>query len=195
VRGALASLLGHDVTMNNHRHWHGRGPGPHSQGWHQDAVNVRHHQVRVVLALYYPHDVALEHGPTVIMPGTHFRNAPTDRMATYGNLRGQVALTAKAGTVAITHYDIWHGGSVNRSSRMRHMLKFLFNRASEPTGPSWNHDPAKGPGDAARRIGEWPVFCSQSDHYKQIQLRRQCWNHLMGRPAKAKIEVVKSGDY
>jgi hypothetical protein len=197
VRGALARLLGHDVAMSSHRHWHNRGPGPWSQGWHQDSTNVRHHQVRVVLGLYYPHDVALEHGPTVIMPGTHFRNAPTDRMASYGNLRGQVALTVKAGTVAITHYDIWHGGSINRSNRVRHMLKFLFNRTSEPTPgkPAWNHDPVEGPKIAGQRFGEWPPFCGQSDHYKQSGIRWECWNHLLGKGAAKQAAAPKSGDY
>lgn len=181
VRGALASLLGHDVAMHGHRHWHNRGPGPWSQGWHQDSTNVRHHQTRVCLALYYPHDVTLEMGPTVIMPGTHFRNAPTDRMATYGNLRGQVALAVKAGTVAITHYDIWHGGSINRSNRVRHMLKFLFKRTKEPTAPEWNHDPVNGLAAATQRLGEWPPYHGQSDHYKERGLRRECWEHMFGK--------------
>src|SRR5688572_19188376 len=99
VRGALVSLLGEDYAMHGHRHWHCLEPGAPSQTWHQDATNVRHHQVWTVLAMYYPHDVTAEMGPTVIMPGTHFRNAPTDRLATYVNLKGQEFLTVKAGTV------------------------------------------------------------------------------------------------
>ncbi|MCE9589461.1 MAG: phytanoyl-CoA dioxygenase family protein [Planctomycetes bacterium] len=195
VRGALASLLGHDVAMHEHRHWHNRGPGPWSQGWHQDSTNERHHQVRVVLGLYYPHDVTPEMGPTVILPGSHFRNCPTDRMATYGNIRGQVPVTVKAGTVAITHYDIWHGGSINRSSRVRHMLKFLFNRTSEPTGPAWNHDPVKGPAIASEYFGHWSPNTGQSDSYKERGLRAECWNHLMGK-TKAPVETkASSGGY
>ena len=108
VRGALVSLLGEDMQMNGHRHCHVNPPGTRSQAWHQDGTNKRHHHIQTVLAMYYPQDVSAELGPTVIMPGTHFRNAPTDRMATYANFREQVPLTVKAGTVAITHYDIWH---------------------------------------------------------------------------------------
>jgi hypothetical protein len=181
VRGALASVLGQGVTMNEHRHWHNRPPSPWSQGWHQDGTNQRHHHTTTCLAMYYPHDVTVDMGPTVVMPGTHFRNAPTDRMASYGNLRGQVALTVKAGTVAITHYDIWHGGSINRSNRTRHMLKFLFDRdPSERTTPSWNHDPKEGERIAGERFNEWPPFCGQSDHYKQINLRWECWRKMKG---------------
>jgi len=193
VRGALASLLGHDVKMNAHRHWHNRGPGPWSQGWHQDSTNERHHRLKVVLALYYPHDVPLEMGPTVILPGSHFRNAPTDRMATYGNIRGQVPIAVKAGTIAITHYDIWHGGSVNRSNRVRHMLKFLFNRTSEPTGPAWNHDPVKGEAIANQHFGKWAPNVGQSDSYKERTLRREMWNHMMGK-AKAPVEAKASSE-
>jgi ectoine hydroxylase-related dioxygenase (phytanoyl-CoA dioxygenase family) len=126
--------------MNNHRHCHVNPPGTRSQSWHQDGTNKRHHQVQTVLAMYYPQDVPAELGPTVLMPGTHFRNAPTDRMATYANFREQVLLTVKAGTVAIAHYDIWHAATANRGDRTRYMLKFLFTRVGDPATPSWDHD-------------------------------------------------------
>ena len=93
--------------MSGHRHCHINPVGSRSQSWHQDGVNQRHHQIRTVLAMYYPQDVSSDLGPTMVVPGTHFRNTPTDQMATYTNFRDQVALTVKAGTVAITHYDIW----------------------------------------------------------------------------------------
>lgn len=180
VRGALVSLLGEDVQMNGHRHCHVNPPGSRSQSWHQDSTNQRHHQIRTVLAMYYPQDVTPELGPTVIMPGTHFRNAPTDRMATYANLREQVVLNVKAGTVAITHYDIWHAAATNRATRTRYMLKFLFSRISEPKAPSWNHDPAYTASALSRLSSDRACACSQSDHYKERGLRRQMWNHLIG---------------
>jgi hypothetical protein len=180
VRGALISLLGEDVKMNSHRHCHVNLPGSRSQSWHQDGVNQRHHQLRTVLAMYYPQEVTPELGPTVLMPGTHFRNAPTDRMATYTNFREQVALTVKAGTVAITHYDIWHAASENRGNRTRYMLKFLFSRGSEPKAPSWNHDPETAAVLMSRFSFEKACACSQSDHYKERRLRREMWDHLLG---------------
>lgn len=183
VQGALISLLGEGMRMNAHRHLH-TTPAQHlhSQTWHQDGTNVRHHQIRTVLAMYYPQDVTLENGPTVILPGSHFRNAPTDRMATYANIKGQVFLTVKAGTVAITHYDIWHAGTLNRSDRPRHMLKFLFDRTEPPTAPSWNHDPIDGPKIAQQRFGEMvgPPSGYTSDLYKEWQLRKEMWDWLTG---------------
>ena len=181
VGGALVSLLGKDYQMSGHRHCHINPPGSRSQSWHQDGVNQRHHQVRTVLAMYYPQDVTMDLGPTVIMPGTHFRNAPTDFMATYANLRDQVTLTVKAGTIAITHYDIWHAAARNIGDRNRYMLKFLFNRVSDPVEPSWNHDPEEVASLTSRFAFERACQCSQSDHYKERGLRHKMWNHLLGR--------------
>ncbi|MBI2194210.1 MAG: phytanoyl-CoA dioxygenase family protein [Planctomycetes bacterium] len=188
VRGALVSLLGPDVQMHEHRHWHMIPAGRSSQGWHQDGLNERHHHVRVVLAMYYPQDVTAEMGPTVIVPGTHFRNCPTERMATYANIRGQVALTVKAGTVAITHYDLWHAGTRNRSTRPRHMLKFLFSRGADPEAPSWNHDPGAAFELAARKLTfERSVSNGQSDYYKEQELRREMWEHMLGKAPRRRL--------
>jgi hypothetical protein len=193
VRGALISLMGADYKMSGHRHWHCRPPGPWSQGWHQDSVNSRHHRIPVVLGLYYPHDVTLEMGPTVIVPGSQFRNCPTDRMATYGNIRGQLPIVVKAGTVAITHYDIWHGGSINRSDRPRHMLKFLFSRGSEPTEASWDHNPETAGSLAANKLSfENPSRCGQSDHYKERVIRNEAWTWLLG--GKKLVALPNFGD-
>ena len=183
VRGALISLLGGDYVMNGHRHLHVNAPGSRSQNWHQDGTNVRHHQVWCVLAMYYPHAVPPEQGPTIIMPGTHLRNAPTERLATYANIKGQVPLAVPAGTVAITHYDLWHAATRNLTGRYRYMLKFLFDRQSVPTEPSWNHEPETVAEVAQRRIRQHvgPVDHS-SDHYKEWELRTEMWQWMLGRP-------------
>ena len=192
VRGALISLLGEDYTVNSHRHWHCKQPESGSMQWHQDGTNNRKTQIDRLLGLYYPHTITAEMGPTVVVPGTQFRNAPTDRMSTYSNIRGQVPLTVPAGTVAFTHYDLWHGTASNSSGVKRHMIKFLFNRASQNTAPSWNHDP-----DALNRPRDWdardkaqdavnilsfgnPLGVSQSDHYKERTIRQACWQEMLG---------------
>ena len=180
VRGALVSLLGEDFQMNAHRHCHRNQPGTRSQSWHQDSINQRHYQVRRVLALYYPQDATPDMGPTAIVPGTHLRNAPSDRMATYGNFREQVLTTVKAGTVAILHYDIWHAATANTSNLTRYMLKFLFDRVSEPNAPSWNHDPEEAATLAQRFNREKVCAVAQSDFYKEWHLRREMWDHLLG---------------
>ena len=100
VRGVLISLLGLDYEVQSHRHWHCKQPDSPHMNWHQDGLNNRDLLLNRFLGLYYPTDITPDMGPTIIVPGTQFRNAPTDRMATYTNIRGQVPLTVKAGTVA-----------------------------------------------------------------------------------------------
>ena len=195
VQGTLTSLLGHNYRINAHRHWHCKLPGSGYMHWHQDGTNNRNTQIDRFLGLYYPRTITPDMGPTVIVPGTQFRNAPTDRMATYTNIKGQIPLTVKAGTIAFIHYDLWHGTGANRSAVKRHMIKFLFNRIQANTAPTWNHDP-----DALSAPRDWnlrdqaedvnnilafanPLGVSQSDHYKERAIRRQCWAELMGEAA------------
>lgn len=201
VRGALVSLLGTDYEVQGHRHWHCKQPRTGHMQWHQDGTNNRDLRLNRFLGLYYPTDITPDMGPTVIVPGTQYRNAPTDRMATYTNIRGQVPLVVKAGTMAFTHYDLWHGTAANRSDRKRHMIKFLFRRTQENEAPTWNHDP-----EAMDRPTDWndragaedpkntltfgnPIGVGQSDHYKERTIRRQVWDYLVGREAAKAIDA------
>ncbi len=166
-----------------------------SMKWHQDGLNKREVGINRFLGLYYPRDVTPDMGPTVIVPGTQFRNAPSDRMATYGNIKGQIPLVVKAGTIALAHYDIWHGTGANTSGVKRHMVKFLFRRTAENTEPTWNHDlegdkkardwNLKGESKNAVDILTFsnPLSVAQSDHYKDRTIRRKCWDLLLGEPA------------
>ena len=179
VRGALTSILGEDYRMNRHRTCHTNPAGSQSGSWHQDGTNVRHHQVWCVLAMYFPHDVPPEMGPTVLMPGSHLRNAPSDRLQTYANIKGQVALAVEAGTVSIASYDIWHAASMNRTERPRYMLKFLFDRQSDTRAPAWNHDPETM--DVKGHISE--LVGAQgysSDYHKEWELRTEMWQWFLG---------------
>ncbi len=45
--------------------------------WHQDGASNRDLRLNRLLGLYYPADVTPEMGPTVIVPATQYRNAPT----------------------------------------------------------------------------------------------------------------------
>ncbi|MEE2657613.1 MAG: phytanoyl-CoA dioxygenase family protein [Candidatus Latescibacterota bacterium] len=194
ARGVLVSLLGPDYEVQSHRHWHCKQAGSAFMQWHQDSVNNRDLRLNRFLGLYYPRDVTTDMGPTVIVPGTQYRNAPTDRMATYTNIRGQVPLVVEAGTMAFTHYDLWHGAVANRSDQKRHMIKFLFRRTEDNTEPTWNHDPAaveeerdwnlRGQAEDVTNILGFtnPIMVAQSDHYKESRIRRQVWQYLLGKP-------------
>ena len=137
VNGTLTSVLGPNYFMWPHRHCHYNAPGTPAQNLHKDAGMHKSHRTRRIFALYYPQDTTLEMGPTAVLPGSYIYNTrPTDDPA------AEVALVVEAGTVAIAEYDIWHGATENRSDKNRYMMKFLFNRMVEPTGPSWDSNGA-----------------------------------------------------
>jgi ectoine hydroxylase-related dioxygenase (phytanoyl-CoA dioxygenase family) len=178
IEGALTSILGHGYTMNSHRHCHFTSNGHPGGHWHQDSVNVRHHRIERVLAMYYPQDVTEDMGPTIVLPGTQYHNTPSTLMASYMNFKHQVPLTVKAGTVAITHYDIWHAWMPNTSTKNRRMLKFLFDRTDmNPTEPSWNAGPYKPLSSTAFQI----PMDSQSEAYKHRIMWQDIWNWLHGK--------------
>ena len=99
-------------------------------------------------------------------------------------------MVVEAGTIAFTHYDLWHGTAANRTSVKRHMIKFLLRRVLDNKAPTWNHDPQametptdwNGNRDDPKNILSFgnPIGVGQSDHYKERQIRWQCWNNLLG---------------
>ena len=187
--GALTSLLGPDYEMFPHRHCHRNAPGTPSQQIHQDNLNdlrIEGGQVRqpdridLVLAMYYPQDVTSNMGPTLILPGTHVLQALPERMASQGNFRDQVIATVDAGSVVILHYDIWHAGTANTSETVRYMLKFLFQRTTNPSVPSWNHNPSTDATIRQRLESENPMSFQRGLAAKQRHFRTRMWNRLAG---------------
>jgi hypothetical protein len=182
IHGATTSLVGHDYFIFG-RYCHANGPGQGGVYWHQDDVNARHYQVRRLMFLYYPQEVTLDMGPTFVVPGTHLLNTPTDQMQAYGNIRGQIPLTVSAGTVAITHYDIWHSATRNKSlDKMRYLVKYYVDRTQEPLPekPTWNHDPKTATPQAMQRMHHTCTAWSPSDYYKERHLRWRLWSYLLG---------------
>ena len=190
LTGAIKSILGDDYEFNAHRHWHCKQPGSGHMHWHQDSVNNRNRSIEHCLALYYPEEVTADMGPTMILPTTQFRNAPSDRMRHYYNIKGQVPIVVPAGTVAITHYDLWHGTAANTSKKKRHMMKFLMSRQSPNIAPNWDHNPGwdkesldwNFKAESVNQVLTFtnPLSVSQSDFYKERHIRSQCWQQLLG---------------
>ena len=180
VCGAASSLLGPDYFVFG-RYCHATRPNTGGVMWHQDDINVRHYQLRRLMFLYYPQTVTADMGPTYVVPGTQYFNTPTDRMQNYGNIRGQVALTVPAGSVVITHYDIWHSASHNSSDRRRYLVKYYADRTSEPTGPHWHHDADTAIPLAMNRMHHERTAWTPSEYYKERHLRWRVWSYLLGR--------------
>ncbi|CAF4676063.1 unnamed protein product, partial [Rotaria sp. Silwood2] len=163
VKGAIISLLGPTYTMQPHRHAHVTHPGTADQTWHKDSYfgyqkPLRHHQLRYVMAMYYPQDTTIEMGPTAIKPRTQYTVIDPKKCSDYEtqetpnkeNDDKDIYLVCTAGTVLLIHYDIVHRGTANRTRCLhRYMFKFQFTRLEEPSQPTWNHDPENACYDAA----------------------------------------------
>ena len=131
VHGALTSILGPGYLLDDHRYCHANQPGSEPQNMHQDGGSQGDHRTRKVLLLYYPQDTPEHLGPTGVLPGSqYYRDRPQDV--------DMLPLAGAAGTVTITHYELWHGATANRAQRPRYMMKFLLHRMQEPQGPDWD---------------------------------------------------------
>lgn len=147
VRGALISVLGPDYLEHPHRFCHPlkpveEVPSPKEReerlhkNCHQDGYtplgHPRHHRSRYARIMYYPQDSPEEIGPTHVIPGTQYNTGLSDE-----DRERSMPVAGEAGTVSLTHFDIGHAAGVSQLKRHRHMIKFIYVRASEPTEPTW----------------------------------------------------------
>ncbi len=189
IDGALTSLLGSGYKRDPGGHIHMNPPHTRGQPWHQDERFGRGHQdrdvdhIRQLMFMYYPQDVEPDMGPTVLLPGSHRRVASPESMVTLVNLRGQQFSLVKAGSVLLTHFDIWHAATGNRSERVRYMIKFPFSRTAESSKPSWDHDPANLAAVRQRLDGEHPSLLSRNEYETDHALRVRTWNNIAGNAA------------
>ena len=140
VHGALCSLLGDDYYQDAHRFVHFNKPHSDGQTLHKDSFTRRRHHTRWLVTFYYPQDTPLEMGPTGVLPGSqYFNTIPED------SYTREYGLAGPAGRVAIANYDIVHRGLPNKTEKNRYMAKFLFNRMSEPTKPTWDYQNSDWP--------------------------------------------------
>ncbi len=126
VHGLIHSLVGPDPLFDHHA-VHVRQPREGAaQGMHGDSIidTRMHFDVQI---MYFPHDVPLEMGGTLVVPGSHFRRINEMDIARYQNFLGQVPMTCKAGTLLALHHGIWHCGRRNQTDQLRYMYKIRLN--------------------------------------------------------------------
>jgi hypothetical protein len=127
VAGAIHSLVGpaptYDFSTVIVRSPHqGR-----AQPLHSDLILDTRDDAFDITLMYYPQDVGLDMGGTLIVPGSHFRRITETDIGRYQNLRGQVRLQCAAGTVLLLHHGLWHSGRRNDSDVPRYMFKVRLN--------------------------------------------------------------------
>ena len=177
VGGVARSLLGENfsVPRGGHHHFY---EAPHlGQTWHSDGLSGSGYDVTNLQCYYYPHEVKIEDGPTMILPGSHCRAVDREAIAHYGDILGQVSLTVPAGTVAMTRYGIWHKAGPKTNDRKRSMIKFSYYRESSPVR-DWVIDSEEIP--EYNGGGRMP-YVTEVESYRDRVRRIRTWNWLCGR--------------
>ena len=182
VQGIIQSLVGPDPLFDHHA-VHVRQPNQDAaQGLHGDSIIDTRMHFDIQL-MYFPHDVPLEMGGTLVVPGSHFRRINEMDIARYQNFVGQIPMVCKAGSLLALHHGIWHCGRQNKTDRVRYMYKIRLNPRVRQLR-LWNTDDL--PQDYAKHK---PIFTRETNAVEDIQTilsRQEPWFEDAG----GRLEIV-----
>ena len=106
VAGVVRSLLGANFLVPTSAHHHLFEAAHRGQTWHSDGITEYGYGITHLQCYYYPKEVKIEDGPTMILPGSHHRLVDREAIAHYGDILGQLSLTDSSGH---RRYDpLWH---------------------------------------------------------------------------------------
>ena len=176
VAGVARSLLGPNFLVPTSAHHH-LFEAPHrGQTWHSDGLTEYGYGITHLQCYYYPKEVTIEDGPTMILPGSHFRLVDREAIAHYGDILGQLSLTVPAGTVAMTRYGIWHKAGPKLNADKRGMIKFSYLRTEMPKR-DWERESDNIP--AYQHKGRHP-YVTEVESYRDRRKGELTWNWLCG---------------
>jgi hypothetical protein len=183
IEGIIHSLVGPDPLFDHHA-VHVRQPNEDSaQGMHGDSI-IDTRMAFDIQLMYFPHDVPLEMGGTLVVPGSHFRRINEMDIARYQNLLGQVPMVCQAGTVLALHHGIWHCGRQNKTDRRRYMFKVRLNPRVRQLR-LWNTDDLDTVGSSQHK----PIFTRDTNKVYDVQTilgRQEPWFE----DAAGRLEIV-----
>jgi len=182
VQGIIQSLVGPDPLFD-HQAIHVRQPNQgKAQGLHGDSIIDTRMHFDIQL-MYFPHDVPLEMGGTLLLPGSQYRRINEMDIARYQNFLGQIPMVCKAGTLLVLHHGIWHCGRRNQTDRVRYMFKVRLNPVVRQLR-LWNTD------DLDESVGQHqPIFAGYKPGETDIQYilsQREPWFE----DATGRLEIV-----
>ncbi len=182
VQGVIQSLVGPDPLFDHHAiHVRQANEGA-AQGMHGDSIIDTRMHFDLQL-MYFPHDVSLEMGGTLVVPGSHFRRINEMEIAGYQNFLGQLPMVCKAGTLLALHHGIWHCGRQNKTNLVRYMYKIRLNPAVRQYR-LWNTD------DLTEDMSKnKPIFTSETNAEEDIQTilgRSEPWFE----DASGRLEII-----
>ncbi len=179
VAGIIASLVGPSPRFDHvalHRVPAGR---LQAQSWHADATIDPREDAFDLQLMYFPHDLPVEMGGTMLLPGSHLRMVHETSIARYQHFVGQQPTVCPAGTIHVLHHGIWHRARGNATDRERLMFKIRLN-------PRWKQERLYAPGEhrspeingILTRTEPWMGVDSRLEILNRIRL----WRHLTGDP-------------
>ena len=162
IQCIIHSLVGPDPLFDHHA-IHVRQPNEgKAQGMHGDSIIDTRLHFDIQL-MYFPHDVPLEMGGTLLVPGSQYRRINEADIARYQNFAGQVPMVCKAGSLLALHHGIWHCGRQNKTDRKRYMYKIRLNPVVRQYR-LWNTD------DLAAMIGgQKRIFTAEQNAAEDVQ--------------------------
>lgn len=195
IQGFIQSLVGPDPLFD-HQAVHVRQPNEDAaQHMHADSIIDTRQHFDIQL-MYYPHDIPLEMGGTLLVPGSHFRRINESDIARYQNIVGQIPMVCKAGTILVLHHGIWHCGRQNKTDQKRYMFKVRLNPSVRQLR-LWNTDDltnevskaqiifggsTKGEPDIQQILSQQEPWFEWADGRLEIINRIRLWRFLTGEP-------------
>ena len=162
IQGIVHSLVGPDPLFDHHA-VHVRNPNEgKAQGLHGDSIIDTREHFDIQL-MYFPHDIPIEMGGTLLLPGSQFRRINEADISRYQNFLGQIAMVCEAGTVLALHHGIWHCGRRNQTDCIRYMFKIRLNPRVRQCR-LWNTE------DLDRQMNLNPVLSAQARERQQESL-------------------------
>ena len=182
IQGILHSLVGPDPLFDHHA-IHVRQPREgNAQGMHGDSIIDTRMHFDIQL-MYFPHDVPLEMGGTLLVPGSQYRRINEMDIARYQNFAGQIPMVCKAGSLLALHHGVWHCGRQNNTDRKRYMYKIRLNPVVRQYR-LWNTDDL-----AAMTGGPKHIFTREQNAVADVQTilsRGEAWYEDAG----GRLEIV-----
>jgi ribosomal protein S27AE len=182
IQGIIQSLVGPDPLFDHHAIHVRQANEGQAQGMHGDSIIDTRMHFDVQL-MYFPHDVPLEMGGTLVVPGSQYRRINEMDIARYQNFLGQIPMVCKAGSVLALHHGIWHCGRQNKTSQKRYMYKIRLNPRVRQMR-LWNTD------DLSADLGKHkPIFTRETNAVEDIQTilgKQEPWYE----DAAGRLEIV-----
>jgi ribosomal protein S27AE len=182
IQGIIQSLVGPDPLFDHHAVHVRQANEGQAQGMHGDSIIDTRMHFDVQL-MYFPHDVPLDMGGTLLVPGSQYRRINEADIARYQNFLGQIPMVCKAGSVLALHHGIWHCGRQNKTNQKRYMYKIRLNPRVRQMR-LWNTD------DLSADLGKHkPIFTRETNAVEDIQTilgKQEPWFE----DAAGRLEVV-----